>query len=390
MKNKLFKFYILLYHQISKIFLIVFLSSKFIMQYEDINFKQNKNEINLLTNYYKINSKGILINKKIFTKKEDPKVSIITAVYNREDFIIRFLRSIQNQYFDDIEMIFIDDNSDDNSRKIIEKYKKEDERIILIRNKKNKGTLISRNIGALKSKGKYLIFPDPDDILSSDILKNCYETSKQYNLDLIRFNIYSDKYFIFSQIDRKLKRRIYQPELRTYLIYGYGYQRLVDGILSNKFVKKTTFIITLNEINNYYLNQKMIYFEDGLINYSLHLNAKSLYLLNHIGYYYIFNKKSVSRSLNFDSYFKCFFIFLKFLFEKTKNNKYEKEMNFYVLKEYIKENDIIKNISKFSKLYEEVINDLLNIKFINCNNKKKLNELKSIILHLKKTSLSIL
>ena len=102
------------------------------------------------------------------------------------------------------------------------------------------------------------------------------------------------------------------------------YLKLVDGIISNKFVKKTLFLKTLNEINNYYLNQKMIYFEDGLMNYALHLNAKSLFLLNHIGYFYIYNKESVSRSLNLDSYLKCFFLFLKFLIENTKNNKYEK------------------------------------------------------------------
>ena len=56
------------------------------------------------------------------------------------------MRSIQNQFFEDIEIIFIDDFSEDNSATIIEKYQKYDERIILIKNKKNKGTLISRNI----------------------------------------------------------------------------------------------------------------------------------------------------------------------------------------------------------------------------------------------------
>ena len=79
---------------------------------------------------------------------------------------MRFIRSIQNQFFDDIEIIFIDDCSIDDSVKVIEENKKKDERIILLKQKVNKGTLISRNIGALLSKGEYLIFPDTDDILS--------------------------------------------------------------------------------------------------------------------------------------------------------------------------------------------------------------------------------
>ena len=125
-----------------------------------------------------------LINKKKFKRIENPKVSIISAIYNSENFILRFLRSIQNQLFIDIEIIFIDDHSDDNSTLIVEKYKKDDERIILIKNKKNKGTLISRNIGALKAKGEFFIFPDPDDMLSADILSLCYKISKRYNYNI--------------------------------------------------------------------------------------------------------------------------------------------------------------------------------------------------------------
>ena len=165
--------------------------------------------------YYELNSKGILINKKNFRKNENPKISIISAIYNREKFILRFIRSIQNQFFDDIEILFIDDFSKDNSVNLIEEFQKEDKRIILIKNKRNKGTLISRNIGVLKSKGEYLIIPDPDDILTEGILEICYYISKQYNLEMIRFNMYSDKFFIFSKISEHLNNIIYQPELRN-------------------------------------------------------------------------------------------------------------------------------------------------------------------------------
>lgn len=54
-------------------------------------------------------------------------------------------------------MIFIDDFSNDNSIKTIENFQKKDKRIVLIKNKKNRGTFINRNLGVLKSKGEYLI-----------------------------------------------------------------------------------------------------------------------------------------------------------------------------------------------------------------------------------------
>ena len=67
-----------------------------------------------------------------------------------------------------------------------------------MKHKKNKGTLISRNNGVLKAKGEYIILPDPDDLLSKNILNSCYNLAKQYNYDIIRFNNIFDinKFFL--------------------------------------------------------------------------------------------------------------------------------------------------------------------------------------------------
>ena len=366
-----------------KISLLILLFINIIQKYEKINYFKLKIEISCLKKYYTLNDNGILINKKKFSNNDNPKVSIISSIYNREKFILRFMRSIQNQYFDDIEIIFVDDYSIDNSVKIIEESQYEDKRIILIKNKKNKGTLISRNIGALKAKGEFLIFPDSDDILSQNILSLCYETAKKHNYEMIRFNMYSEQYFPFSLIPSNLTNLILQPELRTYLINGLGYEGLVDGIISNKFINKKAFLIMLNDINRFYLNQKMIYFEDGLINFALHLNVKSLYLLKKIGYYYFFNSDGVSRSVNQNLYIKDFFLYLKYLEENTKNNKIEKNMVFYIFSLYIYDITLLNNITDDFQLYDEIFNKLLSNKFINPINIKKINELKKIIDNIK-------
>ena len=354
---------------------------------EKIILVEIKNEVDNIKKYYELNNKGILINKKKFTKIENPKVSIVSAVYNRQNFILRFIRSIQNQFFDDIEIIFIDDCSTDLSRELIEEYQKEDKRILLLKNKKNKGTLISRNIGVLKAKGEYLILPDPDDILSQNILNISYHIASKNNYEMIRFNMYSEFYFPFNTISNNLKNIIFQPELSTYLIYGYGYKKLVDGIISNKFIKTTTYLLTLKKINNFYLNQNMIYFEDGLLNFALHRNAKSLYLLKKIGYYYIFNKDSVSRYINIQLYLKCFFIFIKYIFENTKNNKYEKDIIFYLLILYIQDIKIFNNLKNnlnYIQIIENIINEIFNNKYITSRNKNQLRKIKYLINNLKK------
>ena len=294
------------------------------------------------------------------------------------------MKSIQNQFFDDLEIILIDDYSKDNSIKIIEKCQIEDERIILLKNKKNKGTLISRNIGALKSKGEYLMFPDSDDILSQNIISLCYRVAKKNNYEMIRFNMYSEKYFVFSIIPNNLTSLIHQPELRTYLIHGFGYEQLVDGIISNKFIQKIAFLITLNDINIFYLDKKMIYFEDGLINFALHFKVKSLYLLKKIGYYYYFNKDGVSRYVDHNLYIKNYFLFLKYIEENTKNIKLEKNIIFFLLNLYIYDNKLLNYITDDYQIYDDIFNILLHNKYITSKNKKKINDLMHIIKNIKK------
>ena len=151
-----------------------------------ISYIKIKYEIKKNDYYLKILNKNKI--RKKFQKRNNPKISAIAPVYNREVFLIRFLRSVQYQNFQDIEIIFVDDHSSDNSIKIIEEHKNDDERIILLKNKKNKGTFVNRNLGVLYAKGKYLIIPDPDDILNHNILNICYKYAEKYNYEIIRFN----------------------------------------------------------------------------------------------------------------------------------------------------------------------------------------------------------
>lgn len=317
-----------------KISFMIFLSTPYF--HLIINNLKIKNQIYLLKQYYDLCHKGILINKKNFQLSINPKISIIATVFNNEGYILRFLRSIQNQLFDQIEIIFIDDYSQDNSIKIIEDCQLKDERIILIKQNVHRGTLIARNIGALKSRGDYLIIPDSDDILSNNILKQTYFTAERNQYELIRFNFYFQNHIdINNDIFNRPKNPIYQPELRTFLFYGLGELRYHDYNICNKFIKRDLFIRTLNNINCFYLSKYMIYYEDGLINYALHLNANSLYLMNTIGYYYIYNNQSVTNKLNKNLELICFLYYLNFINDNTKNNNYEKKIVFTFINLYL-------------------------------------------------------
>jgi len=111
---------------------------------------------------------GILINQGPFTSSENPKISVIIPVYNASATIKKAIRSIQNQKFQDLEIIIIDDCSPDNSFNIMSEMQKTDPRIKLFRNEVNRGVLFTRSTAALKAKGKYIMYLDNDDMFSRD------------------------------------------------------------------------------------------------------------------------------------------------------------------------------------------------------------------------------
>lgn len=76
------------------------------------------------------------LNRKIYPEFVNPRVSVIIPVYNCQNSIKQAIRSIQYQKMIDIEIILVNDKSNDESIKIIQKFQKTDKRIKLINNKK--------------------------------------------------------------------------------------------------------------------------------------------------------------------------------------------------------------------------------------------------------------
>ena len=346
------------------------------------NYILNK-DINSIKTYFEICREGKLINNKSFKKNIKPKVSIVIALYNKEKYILRLLRSIQNQIFKNIEIIFVDDFSTDNSANLVKYFQKDDKRITIIRNKKNKGTLISRILGIIKSRGNYIIVPDADDILSKDIIKICYNLAIKYNYEMIRYNVYTNiPSSGLTKIVQSLESKdIYQPELSNYLFYGFGHLSLHDFTLWNKFIKEDAFKKAINNLGTFYLNQYMLTFEDGLINFSLYRTVKSYYLIKKIGYYYIFqkensvqHKKGISNDLA-----KYIFLYMKFILDNTKNNKREKDMALHVFHLYNWHASLLSLINDNFEMYKYVINFFLNYEFINSEDRNKFLKLKEIL-----------
>ncbi len=110
------------------------------------------------------------------------KVSVIVPIYNVEQYLARCLESIVNQTLKDIEIICINDGSQDGSGKIAQSYAEKDPRIILI-NQENKGLSVARNTGMDAARGKYISFIDSDDWVDPNFLERLYIAAEKYNAD---------------------------------------------------------------------------------------------------------------------------------------------------------------------------------------------------------------
>ena len=131
-----------------------------------------------------------------------PIISVIMPVYNAEKYLDEAIQSILDQTYKDFEFIIINDGSTDKSLEIIEKYKNQDHRIVLI-NRENKGLVESLNEGIEKAKGKYIARMDADDISLPTRFEKQIELMENENLDIC-----GSHFFIVDEHSRYLSARV--------------------------------------------------------------------------------------------------------------------------------------------------------------------------------------
>lgn len=110
-------------------------------------------------------------------------ISIIIPVYNVEKYLERCVNSVLKQSYNDLEIILVDDGSTDNSGKICDRFKKKDDRIIVI-HQRNQGLSAARNIGITKANGEYIAFVDSDDYILDDMYETLYKNLIKNDADI--------------------------------------------------------------------------------------------------------------------------------------------------------------------------------------------------------------
>ncbi len=117
--------------------------------------------------------------------KEVPNklISIIVPVYNTEKYLAACLKSIKEQSYRNFEVIIVDNNSSDNSLRLIKKEIKGHKQFSLLSEKKA-GQGNARNAGLRKARGELICFVDSDDLIAKDYLKWLYQSMKENDSSL--------------------------------------------------------------------------------------------------------------------------------------------------------------------------------------------------------------
>ena len=115
----------------------------------------------------------------------EEKVDVLLATYNGEKYLKEQIDSILNQTYQNINLIISDDNSNDSTRKILEEYKKIDNRIKIYLQDKNLGYIKNFEFLLTKVESNYYMLSDQDDVWLPEKIEKSMKTLKEKNADLV-------------------------------------------------------------------------------------------------------------------------------------------------------------------------------------------------------------
>ena len=161
------------------------------------------------------------------------KVTFIVIAYNLEEYIERCIRSILKQSLQEIQIIVVNNESNDKTLEIINKLSGESEKIKII-NKKNKGIDAARKKGLEYAEGKYIVFVDGDDWVSENLAKDLYEIAESKKSDIVCFNYY---WASENGENKKNEQQVYDRISDNKFLELILQQKLSHNIW-NKFLKK--------------------------------------------------------------------------------------------------------------------------------------------------------
>lgn len=213
-------------------------------------------------------------------------VSIIVPIYNVERYIAQCIDSLVGQSHTNLEIILVDDGSDDKSGKIADGYTKKDKRIRVI-HQKNGGRSAARNAAINASKGDYIALVDGDDFIANTYIEDMVAVIAKTGVSAVSTSLI--KYFEGDVIKRD---RSDDSSCATYssrdALKSMLYMNGVTNSAGGKIYKKELFNGVEYPVEHNY--------EDLATTYRLFCNADRIAVIGSVGYYYRQNPSGIMRT----------------------------------------------------------------------------------------------
>ncbi len=222
------------------------------------------------------------------------KVSVIIPVYNVEKYLRRCLNSVLAQTYDDYEIICVNDKSPDNSDRILAQYaRKFPDKIKVYTNEENLGLGRTREKGLRYAEGEYVMFIDSDDYIRGDYIEAYVRAMEKDSYDMVIGGYIRD-------VEGRKKVHYVSDSIWSVITYP---------IACAKIFRKTFILDNNIEFSDIRCGED-IYFSLSLAYHNVRYKV-----IDYAGYYYYYNKKSITGSLDYSKNHEQFVasIYLRFM-----------------------------------------------------------------------------
>ena len=222
------------------------------------------------------------------------KVSVIIPVYNVEKYLRRCLNSVLAQTYDDYEIICVNDKSPDNSDRILAQYvRKFPDKIRVYTNEENLGLGRTREKGLRHAQGEYVMFIDSDDYIRSDYIEAYVNAMEKDSYDMVIGGYIRD-------VEGRKKAHHVSDSIWSVITYPVAWA---------KIFRKAFILDNDIEFSDIRCGED-IYFSLSLAYHNVRYKV-----IDYAGYYYYFNKRSITGSLDYSKNHEQFVasIYLRFM-----------------------------------------------------------------------------
>lgn len=222
-------------------------------------------------------------------------LTVVIPVFNGENYISRALLCLQNQTWQNFNVLIINDCSTDSTKEIIESFAENNEKISVINLSHNHGVSYCRTLGIKQCKTPYITFLDHDDWLDINTYECCFK-SVEIDSDVLIFGLNYE----YLDIDVSETKYFYKNDFKVsgdYALKIYGHT-IKDSFKITPIINNKIYRLDFLKMHEIVFNEHIRYQEDDIFTFEVLLQAKKVMFIANCKYHYFQNPKSVIHTVS--------------------------------------------------------------------------------------------